>query len=130
LITENLSTLKIHKLTQAQYERELVAGNIDANALYLTPDEATNIEIDTTLTQSGMAADAKTVGDAIALKANKLDLVQPNWLQTDASALDYIKNKPEITSSENLDLFYDAIIRGSANPEEPLNIVTYDGGQN
>lgn len=40
MITENLSTLKIHKLTQAQYERELAAGRIDENALYLTPDEA------------------------------------------------------------------------------------------
>lgn len=39
MITENLSTLKIHKLTKAQYERELAAGNIDPNALYLTPDE-------------------------------------------------------------------------------------------
>ena len=37
--TENLSTLKIHKLTQAQYDRELEAGRIDANALYLTPYE-------------------------------------------------------------------------------------------
>ena len=39
--TENLSTLKIHKLTQTQYERELANGNIDETALYLTPDEAT-----------------------------------------------------------------------------------------
>lgn len=39
MITENLSTLKIHKLTQAQYDRELKAGRIDENALYLTPDE-------------------------------------------------------------------------------------------
>lgn len=39
MITENLSTLKIHKLTKAQYERELEAGRIDPNALYLTPDE-------------------------------------------------------------------------------------------
>lgn len=44
MITENLSTLKIHKLTQAQYDRELEAGNIDPNALYLTPEE----EIDMT----------------------------------------------------------------------------------
>lgn len=40
MITENLSTLKIHRLTQEQYERELEAGNIDENALYLTPDES------------------------------------------------------------------------------------------
>lgn len=39
MLTENVSTLKIHKLTKAQYERELAAGNIDAYALYLTPDE-------------------------------------------------------------------------------------------
>ena len=36
--TENLSTLKIHKLSQAQYQRELAAGRIDDTALYLTPD--------------------------------------------------------------------------------------------
>lgn len=41
--TENISTLKIHKLTQAQYDRELAAGNIDENALYLTPNEAIDL---------------------------------------------------------------------------------------
>jgi hypothetical protein len=59
MFTENLSTLKIHKLSQAQYERELVAGNIDANALYLTPDE--NID----LTSLGVTA--------TAAELNKLD---------------------------------------------------------
>jgi hypothetical protein len=39
MITENLSTLKIHKLTQEQYDRELASGRLDENALYLTPDE-------------------------------------------------------------------------------------------
>lgn len=75
MITENLSTLKIHKLTQDQYDRELAAGNIDANALYLTPDKTTNIEVDTTLTQSGMAADAKAVGDAISAPKTELTLI-------------------------------------------------------
>ena len=37
--TENLSTLKIHKLTKEQYEREKAAGRLDATAIYLTPDE-------------------------------------------------------------------------------------------
>ena len=41
--TQNLSTLKIHKLTQAQYDRELAAGRIDENALYLTPDEEVDL---------------------------------------------------------------------------------------
>ena len=39
MITENLSTLKIHKLSQAQYDRAVENGTIDENALYLTPDE-------------------------------------------------------------------------------------------
>ena len=43
MITENLSTLKIHKLTQEQYDRELASGRIDENALYLTPDEAIDL---------------------------------------------------------------------------------------
>lgn len=43
MITNDVSTLKIHKLTQAQYDRELAAGRLDENALYLTPDE--DIEI-------------------------------------------------------------------------------------
>lgn len=39
MITQNISTLKIHKLTKEQYERELEAGSIDENAIYLTPDD-------------------------------------------------------------------------------------------
>jgi hypothetical protein len=42
LKTENLSTLKIHKLSQEQYNREFDAGNIDPNAIYLTPWEASS----------------------------------------------------------------------------------------
>lgn len=42
MITTNLSTLKIHTLTQEQYDRELEVGNIDENALYLTPNNAMN----------------------------------------------------------------------------------------
>lgn len=44
MITENLSTLKIHKLTQEQYERELATGRIDENALYLTPYEEMDLD--------------------------------------------------------------------------------------
>lgn len=40
--TENLSTLVIHKLTQDQYNRVVEEGEIDENALYLTPDEITD----------------------------------------------------------------------------------------
>lgn len=50
---ENLSTLKIHRLTQAQYDRELQAGRIDENALYLTPDESSTVK-----TVNGIAPDS------------------------------------------------------------------------
>ena len=43
--TTNLSTLKIHKLTQAQYDREVENGTIDENALYLTPDEEIDLSL-------------------------------------------------------------------------------------
>lgn len=82
MITANLSTLKIHKLTQEQYDRELAAGNIDETALYLTPDE----EIDL----SGYATT-----EQLADKVDKSDLVQSDWNQTDESAVDFIKNKPD-----------------------------------
>ena len=37
--TENLPTLKIHKLSQEQYDREFEAGRTEENAFYLTPEE-------------------------------------------------------------------------------------------
>ena len=53
MITENLSTLKIHKLTREQYERELAAGRIDENALYLTPDENIDLNNENCLNKTG-----------------------------------------------------------------------------
>ena len=37
--TENLQTLKIHKLSKEQYNRELEAGRIVPNEFYLVEDE-------------------------------------------------------------------------------------------
>lgn len=57
MITENLSTLKIHKLTQEQYDRELEAGRIDPNAIYLTPEEAIDLSGYITTEQLSSAID-------------------------------------------------------------------------
>ena len=46
MIIENLTTLKINQLTQAQYEAALAAGTINENELYATPDDN---ELDTTI---------------------------------------------------------------------------------
>ena len=55
--TENVSTLKIHKLTKKQYERELGAGRIDPTAIYLTPNEEL-LSIEQGGTGANNAADA------------------------------------------------------------------------
>lgn len=66
MITENLSTLKIHKLTKEQYDREFEAGRIDPNALYLTPDEQTKQEYTAdevgavSITEQNLTDDQKT----------------------------------------------------------------------
>ena len=64
--TENLSTLKIHKLSKVQYERELAAGRIEENALYLTPDEESDSVKYTpqTLTESQKAQARVNIGAA------------------------------------------------------------------
>lgn len=43
MITENLSTLKINKLSQEQYDRVRAAGNLDETALYLVEDETNRV---------------------------------------------------------------------------------------
>lgn len=55
--TEHLSTLQIHKLSKAQYERELAAGNLDEHALYLTPDEEIDLSSYATTEQLNAKAD-------------------------------------------------------------------------
>jgi hypothetical protein len=51
------------------------------------------IVTDETLTQSGVAADAKSVGDALSLKADKTAIIQSDMNQTDEARLDFVKNK-------------------------------------
>jgi hypothetical protein len=59
MITENLSTLKIHKLKKEQYDREFGAGRIDENALYLTPDEEMDLSGYATVEQLNTKADTE-----------------------------------------------------------------------
>lgn len=68
MIIENLSVLKIHKLSAEQLKRLVESGDYDKTAMYLTPDEETT---DLTLSISGVAADAAATGDALNEKAAK-----------------------------------------------------------
>jgi hypothetical protein len=89
LITENLSTLKIHKLTQAQYDRELAAGRIDENALYLTPDEEVDMSIYATVDQLDNKADSEhthEITDVINLQPSLDKLFDDSKKYTDSVA--------------------------------------------
>lgn len=73
MITNNLSTLKINKLTQEQYDRELAAGNIDENAIYLVPNEgggASSEEITTAIsahnTSTAAHEDIRTILNSLS----------------------------------------------------------------
>lgn len=57
--TENLSTLKIYKLTQEQYERKITENDIEENAIYLTPDEDVNLSLYATVEELNEKADKK-----------------------------------------------------------------------
>lgn len=91
MITENLSTLRIHKLTQEQYNRAREAGQLEENAIYLTPDDASN---------PGGFATEEYVDEKIADLV--LESAQADWNQEDESKPDFIHNKPEIPSIEGL----------------------------
>ncbi len=69
LITENVQTLKIHKLTQEQYDREFEAGNIDGSALYFIPDEETDMSAYATKEELSTAIN-EAVGDIETLLAS------------------------------------------------------------
>ena len=66
MITTDLTTLKINKLTKAQYEAALAAGNINENELYMTPESesgsggASIATYGTTLTASNWNSTSKT----------------------------------------------------------------------
>lgn len=73
MITKNLSTLKIHKLTQAQYDRELAAGNIDENALYLTPEEAIDLSPYATIESLSVKSDVGHTHDDMYYTETEID---------------------------------------------------------
>jgi hypothetical protein len=70
LQTENLSTLKIHSLSKEQYERELAAGRLEENALYLTPDDET-YKYYVTIDLTNMSCDATINSIEKALTSDK-----------------------------------------------------------
>lgn len=70
--TENLNTLQIHKLTQAQYDQALKDNKIVDTAIYLTPDEddfATQEEFDAKVAE--IKGNISDINDALDSKVSK-----------------------------------------------------------
>ena len=104
MITENLSTLKIHKLTQAQYDRELAAGRIDQNALYLTPDE--EMDLSQYATKEEVLSTCETKSDA----SDKL-----------TEAKDYAKEYADAVADGKADAIHNHAISDITSLETSLN---------
>ena len=95
--TEILSTLKIHKLTQEEYDQAVVAGTVDENAIYLTPDEEIDLSGYVTVKQLATKADTTHSHDDFY------------YTETEVDAL--LSSKSD--SSHNHDSDYD--VKGSAD---------------
>lgn len=116
MVTENLSTLKIHKLSQNQYDRELAAGNIDPNALYLTPEEEMqekHIPKQISLTVSNWYNLSQAI-DVSDVTANNTIIVTP----APTSRVAYMEADVYCYSQENGSLFF----KCSTVPSENLLI--------
>lgn len=108
--SEILSTLKIHKLTQEQYEQEIENGTIDENALYLTPEEEIDLSGYVTVEQLNDKANMShthEISDVNNLQVSLDELLVDAKSYTDGIAL----NKANV--SHNHDEVYDS--KGSAN---------------
>ena len=102
MIIENLTTLKINQLTQAQYEAALAAGTINENELYMTPDSSiivTDIVDDLTTNSTDKPLSA---AQGVALKTLIDGITVPtkvSELQNDAG---YLTQHQDISGKANV----------------------------
>ena len=115
MITENLSTLKINRLTQEQYDAALTNGNINTNELYLTPDDN---ELDTSaflrVTDVGSAVDINPIN------ADTLEGKSASYFAT-ASNVSTINNSLNTINSDI------STINGSLSAKAPLASPSFTG---
>ena len=108
--TKNLSTLKIHKLTKEQYERELAAGRIDENALYLTPDEDVDLSNCATVEQLQTKADVEhehQMDDVVGLQEAIADT--QTYTDSKIGALGALAKKSTVAKSDLSDEIQDSL---------------------
>ena len=115
MITENLSTLKINRLTQEQYDTALTNGSINANELYLTPDDN---ELDTS-----SFLRVTDVGSAVDINPINADTLQGKSASYFATA----SNISTINGSLNTINSDISTINGSLSAKAPLASPSFTG---
>lgn len=74
MITENISTLKVQKLTQEQYDTARQNGTLDNNSIYLTPTEIKDYALRSDLKTKADLVDGKILTeqlpDSVASKSD------------------------------------------------------------
>ena len=119
MIIENLTTLKINQLTQAQYEAALAAGTVNENELYATPD---NNELDTTtflrVSDVGSAVDTNPI-DADTLGGKSAS----EFLQSS----DIVDNLTSTATTKPLSANQGKALKTAVDAKAPLASPTFTG---
>ena len=100
---EDISTLKIHKLSQEQYDELVKNGAIDADALYLTPDEDIDLSPFATIEQLNSKANLEHIHEIDDINNLRTSLDEIRNVQSDTNAA--LSNKSD-SNHEHNDIYY------------------------
>lgn len=123
MITENIPTLKVHKLTQEQYDTARQNGTLDNNSIYLTPTEIKDYALRSDL----KAVDAKCDGKQDVLSwdsapiANSVNPVTSGGIKT---ALDGIVEIAEGKCATYVFDYYDTLHDTLVGANQDLDFIS------
>lgn len=102
--TEDVTTLKIHKLSQEQYDNLVANGDIDESALYLTPDEQIDLTPYATIEQLDTKAEVEHTHDDRYYTETEVD----EMLVTHTHSYDDLEDKPCYEITDYSSIFIDS----------------------
>lgn len=107
--TQNLSALKIHKLSQEQYEREVANGTLDETALYITPDTK-YLDMEQTTEVGVTEVPEGEVGQVLGVTSNGVEFttLSTSDLENDAGYLDASHNTSSSAHADIRSMITDA----------------------
>lgn len=108
-----LSTLNIHKLTEAQYNKEVSNGNADEYALYLTPDEEIDLSPYATIEDMNKKANSSDLTSHTGNKSN------PHSVTKEQVGLG---NVPNVTTNDQTPTYSDTTTFATLTSGEKLNV--------